>query len=77
MKFNISAVTIKDTPHGFRWQIEGFSQDDKKTIFRPSKSRLFRRTFFSYSRNQNKLQQTKTHLLSFSVKVIQNHQKII
>jgi hypothetical protein len=34
MKFNISAVTIKDTPHGFRWQIEGFSQDDKKTIFR-------------------------------------------
>jgi len=34
MKFNISAVSIKDTVDGLRWQIEGFSQDDKKTIFR-------------------------------------------
>ena len=34
MKFNISCISIKDTVDGFRWQIEGFSQDDKKTIFR-------------------------------------------
>jgi hypothetical protein len=34
MKFNISVVSIKDTVDGYRWQIEGFSQDDTKTIFR-------------------------------------------
>lgn len=34
MKFNISHVVIKDTVDGIRWQIEGFSQDDEKTIFR-------------------------------------------
>jgi hypothetical protein len=34
MKFNISCISLKDTPEGYRWQIEGFSQDDTKTIFR-------------------------------------------
>ncbi len=34
MKFNISCISIKDTPDGLRWQIEGFSRDDGKTIFR-------------------------------------------
>jgi hypothetical protein len=36
MKFNISYISIKDTVAGFRWHIEGFSQDDNRTIFRTS-----------------------------------------